>query len=294
MPLLSNIIRLIRRGFPGFPEAYQTRLGVVMAIPDPTAEEKATDRFRPRYAVDVQPLDAQGQPDGPILEALPLPASPVLQFPNIGERVRLGYDYGLAAFPYIAGLVAEGQPMPALQPGEALQPHPSGAFIKIDQAGNITIQTGGALTLDAQDFSLTASAVVEALGSLLRTVTGDAEDTVEGSRTDTVLGAHTHASGDFRRVVLGGQEAVVTGSLSELVGADREMITGQKFKVLVVPGVGSIAIGDGINDLLAIIDGLITAQLAETHATGTGPSGPPNNVADYAAEKLKLAAIKEA
>ena len=65
---------------------------MVEAIPDPTAEEKATDRFRPRYAVDVQPLGAQGQPDGPVLEGPPLPASSVLHFPNIGERVGLGYS----------------------------------------------------------------------------------------------------------------------------------------------------------------------------------------------------------
>ena len=29
----------------------------------PSAEEKGTDRFRPRYAVDVQPLTPAGQPD---------------------------------------------------------------------------------------------------------------------------------------------------------------------------------------------------------------------------------------
>ncbi len=70
--MLPDLRKLVRRAFPGFLERYQTRLGVVVSIPDAPGNDagegqagaaQATDRFRPRYTVDVQFLTRQGEPD---------------------------------------------------------------------------------------------------------------------------------------------------------------------------------------------------------------------------------------
>ena len=50
---------------------------------------------------------------------------------------------------------------------------------------------------------------------------------------------------------------------------------------------------NGVVELLAIVDAMLSAEQAETHATGTGPSGTPNNVVDYILEQLNLQALKE-
>ena len=44
--MIRDLKKLIRRAFPGFPPHHITRLGEVVAIADPPAEEQGTDRFR--------------------------------------------------------------------------------------------------------------------------------------------------------------------------------------------------------------------------------------------------------
>jgi hypothetical protein len=101
--MIRTIKRLLRQAFPGFPEHYVARLGEVVAIADPPAAEQGTDRFRPRYAVDVQPFTPAGEPDpdAPVLCGLPLPVTAAGQgrgiygFPDIGARVLYAFAYGL-------------------------------------------------------------------------------------------------------------------------------------------------------------------------------------------------------
>ena len=51
--------------------------------------------------------------------------------------------------------------------------------------------------------------------------------------------------------------------------------------------------GNGVVELLALIDQLITQLQAETHPTIWGPTGPPINAGAYAGIQAQLAAIKE-
>ncbi len=111
--MLGNLEKLILRIFPELGGGHVTRLGVVLAIADLPVEEKGTDRFRPGYAADVQLLTPQGEPDEsrPVPEALPLPSSiaddgrGALGFPDVGTRVRIGYDYRRPGHPYIADVL---------------------------------------------------------------------------------------------------------------------------------------------------------------------------------------------
>lgn len=45
--------------------------------------------------------------------------------------------------------------------------------------------------------------------------------------------------------------------------------------------------------LFAVIDDMLTANIAETHPTAVGPSGPPVNVASYVAAKIALGLVME-
>jgi len=297
--LLRAVEKLTRRAFAGFPEHYTTRLGVVVAIPDPPDGEKGTDRFRPRYAVDVQILSAGGGEDTsrPVLEALPLPASQVMRYPEIGEQVRVGFDYGSPAHPYIVGPVNEGRAMPALAPGETWQPLGDGAFLKADAKGDITLQTDGTLTLDAGTISVAADELVENLGSVTRAVEGDVAQEIGGSLRNTVLGALVEqVAGDARRAILGGMETTVAGDRAELVGGALQMLAGQDIEIKTALGnlalevvAGTVAIGKPGVELLAIVDSILTASSAQSHPPLGGIS---SNVADFILQQTLMALIK--
>ena len=61
--MIESLRKLILRAFPELGGTLHSRIGEVEAIADAPDEEKATDRFWPRYVVDVQLLTPQGQPD---------------------------------------------------------------------------------------------------------------------------------------------------------------------------------------------------------------------------------------
>jgi len=228
MSLLRSMERFVRRAFPGFPEHHVSRLGSVVAIPDAPAGEKGTDRFRPRYAVDVQLITPGGKPDTgrPVLRGLALPSFCGLYgFPEIGTHVRIGYDYGLPSHPYIADVLSEGQPAPAILPGERLWRHSPEAFQRFDAKGNLTIQTNGELREDSGTRTIEADATTETHGEITTNVEGDWNQKVGGSLEQEILGALARSvAGDARLVTLGGEDRTVAGDKSELVGGNAELV----------------------------------------------------------------------
>lgn len=87
------------------------------------------DTFRPRYAVNVQLLDADGNPDKntPEYPAVPLPVpgagndSGTFQFPPEGTLVEIGFNGGGPDKPFVRQTMPEGNSLPDVKPGEQLQ-----------------------------------------------------------------------------------------------------------------------------------------------------------------------------
>jgi hypothetical protein len=77
-------------------------------------------------------------------------------------------------------------------------------------------------------------------------------------------------------------------------------ITVKKDKVEIAVGAGKLSvdkagkfeIGNGVIDLLAVLDEILTAIQALTVPTGVGPSGPPINLPSFAVAQTKLGTIK--
>jgi hypothetical protein len=229
--VIRTFRRLLRQAFPGFPEHYTPRLGEVVAIADAPAEEQGTDRFRPRYAVDVQPLTPAGEPHpiAPILRGLPLPVTAAGQgrgifgFPDLGARVLYAFAYGLPSHPQILAVYPQGQAVPAVRPGELLIQQADGAFLRFDRKGNVTLQTAGELRQDSRLRTVEADEAAEAYGTVSRTVDGDLVERVGGQLAQTVLGALLlSVGGDVRTAIVGGEDRTVGGDKSELVGGKLE------------------------------------------------------------------------
>lgn len=75
-PMEGTILRAVKRQFPEFSGRYHLpRFGRVVAVPDAPEGAGLCDDFRPRFAVDVEVLLPNGEPDPelPTLQSLPLP-----------------------------------------------------------------------------------------------------------------------------------------------------------------------------------------------------------------------------
>jgi hypothetical protein len=321
--MVRTFKRLLRQAFPGFPEHYAPRLGEVVAIADPPAAEQGTDSFRPRYAVDVQPLTPPGEPDpeAPVLRGLPLPVTAagngrgVYGFPDIGARVLYAFAYGLPSHPCILAVYPQGQAVPAIRPGELLIQPRDGAFLRFDGRGNVALQTDGELRQDSHLRSVAADEASEAFGKVWRTVEGDVIEQIGGRLAQTVLGALLlSVGGDVRTAIVGGEDRTVGGDKSELVGGKLEAAAQQALTLTANLGAlllesklgpatlksaltsalqgATVTAGNGAVELLAVLDAVLTALQAETHGTGVGPSTTPLNTAEYAGQQTNLQTIK--
>ncbi|BEE18126.1 hypothetical protein VAWG006_23790 [Aeromonas enteropelogenes] len=120
------------------------KFGRVEAISDSATAGQLNDPFRPRYAVDVQLLGEDGQPDkaAPLYRAVPLPVmfggpeQGLLQFPIEGTIVELGFAFGRADRPFIRTVLGSGWPLPDITPGEQLQQQRGEVFSRTDTVGN--------------------------------------------------------------------------------------------------------------------------------------------------------------
>ena len=286
--MIAQLRRLILRAFPELGGRHVTRIGVVVAIADPPDAEKATDRFRPRYAVDVQLLTPGGQPDEgrPVLQGLPLPAFGAgdgrgfFAFPDVGTRVRVGYDYGLPSHPYIAAVLPEGRSLPALLPGELLIQQRDGALIRFTARGDLVIQTDGELREDSHVRSIEADDTTEIHGTLAHQVDGDWTQSVGGSLITEVLGVVKQTFGsDVRVAILGGLDQAIAGDKGELVGGKLELATG--LDILIKSALGDILIESVTSTaelraaMGATVDGTVSTDLlgAAINA-GAGASQP--------------------
>ncbi|HIC5960212.1 TPA: phage baseplate assembly protein V, partial [Salmonella enterica subsp. enterica serovar Infantis] len=107
------------------------------------------DPFRPRYAVDVQLLDADGNPDNqtPVYSAVPLPVpmagndSGMFQFPPEGTLVEVAFTGGRPDKPFIRQTLPDGTSLPDIKPGEQLQQQRAEVSQRVTQAGDWVRQT---------------------------------------------------------------------------------------------------------------------------------------------------------
>ena len=116
----------IRRAVKGlFPELgaglHLDRYARVLAVADAPGQGAASERFRPRYAVDIQILTADGEPDPafPTYTAVPLPVPTgagqekgFFSFPEPGAQVVVGFAYGRPDHPIIRQTYPLGVSLP--------------------------------------------------------------------------------------------------------------------------------------------------------------------------------------
>ncbi|WP_320723576.1 hypothetical protein [Enterobacter sp. 146F3] len=187
-----------------------------------------SDPFRPRYAVDVQLLDANGNPDKdtPVYSAVPLPVpmagndSGMFQFPPEGTLVEIAFTGGRPDKPFVRQTVPDGTSLPDIQPGEQLQQQRAEVSQRVTQAGDWVRQTD-------QTISETSMARVVKADTEQRELVSR-ETTVKATDKITVLGTSTLLAGAIQQVCTGDYSQAVNNRVASIGGNDETDIAGSQ------------------------------------------------------------------
>lgn len=289
----------------------------VVAHSEPVSSGNFADPFRPRYAVDVQLLDANGNPDGstPIYSAVPLPVpmagndSGMFQFPHEGTKVEIGFTDGRPDKPFIRQSVPEGTSLPDVKPGEQLQQQREGVSQRVTQAGDWVRQTDQVIRETSMSREVKADTETRELVTREVTIKATDKTTVLGKTTllagaiqQVSAGDYTLATGGNYLVSVAGnaetdiegqQSAKVAGNISiETMGALTEKIAAQRKSIAAAQQIigGTVHIGnETTNTLSMLLDTIdLLAELAQQCAIHTHQNtGSPNNATAFTQTQTK-------
>lgn len=204
------------------------KFGRVMNPVEAVKSGNFSDPFRPRYAVDVQLLDADGNPDKntPVYSAVPLPVpmagndSGMFQFPPEGTLVEIAFTGGRPDKPFVRQTVPDGTSLPDIQPGEQLQQQRAEVSLRVTQAGDWVRQTD-------QTISETSMARVVKADTEQRELVSR-ETTVKATDKITVLGTSTLLAGAIQQVCTGDYSQAVNNRVTSIGGNDETDIVGSQ------------------------------------------------------------------
>ena len=272
------------------------------------------DPFRPRFAVDLQLLDADGKPDEntPLYQAVPLPVpmagndSGMFQFPPAGTLVEIGFTGGRPDKPFVRQSMPEGMSLPDVKPGEQLQQQRAEVSQRVTQGGDWIRQTDQMIHEKSMSRRIDADDETRTLVARETTITATDKTTVAGKVTLQAGAVQHMAIGDYAIVTQGNRLASVAGDCTTKVGGASsldvaggltEKIAGVRASVasamqqIAAPSVwlGS----EQLNVLQLMIETLdVVKQLAEQTAAHThSNTGAPQNAAAISATGARSDAL---
>lgn len=282
--------------------------GRVEAVRDSAAAGQVADPFRPRFAIDVQVLNEDMQPDEniPVYRSIPLPVhmsgheSGLLAYPLEGTIVEIAFAYGRSDLPLIRGIYGRDYALPTIAPGEQLQQQREEVSRRIDAAGNITDQTDQTFTSKAFKQAEHAHQYTGEFGQHQLLIDEHSLENIIGKKLIEALGAIELLAGDNIELgSLGNMHVATAGELIEVIGKVRRSITADH-QWLQSP---KTWIGSKQENVLVLVSELmqVVKELADTLATHThggvmaGPAttASPNqasDISDHGSDSAKLKA----
>ncbi|HFK7080746.1 TPA: hypothetical protein ACG0NW_002286 [Enterobacter roggenkampii] len=261
-----------------------------------------SDPFRPRYAVDVQLLDADGNPDKdtPVYSAVPLPVpmagndSGMFQFPPEGTLVEIAFTGGRPDKPFVRQTVPEGTSLPDIQPGEQLQQQRAEVSQRVTQAGDWVRQTDQTISETSMARMVKADTEQRELVSRETTIKATDKVTVLGTSTLMAGAIQQVCTGDYSQAVnnrvasiggndetdIAGSQTVTTGKdLIEKIGQIRKSVAAVQQQIIapvVWIGSGAINVAQLMLDTLDVVKELAEQTASHTHSN----TGAPTNAGD--------------
>jgi len=310
------IKRSVERLYPELTGGYHLpRFARVVGVADAPADASMCDDFRPRYAVDIEVLSQDGEPDPnvPTLHGVPLPLPSggeemgMFAFPQEGTQVVVCFAYGSPSKPYIQTILPHGLSLPKVPKGDQVWQHSDAVQQRVDADGNWLRLTDAKI----RDHSLERE--VEALGnsekyqSHVQDVENHSTEEVGGIKRINVLGAlklnsagtatlaavddmHQATGRDYNLVVGKTHNAAVGGDMQEKIAGLRKSVAGASQRLIAPKNhVGS----EGVNIFQVLCDTLdLIEQMAIELASHThGPSPVPTQAVAFGADAAKAALL---
>ncbi|MGU5722743.1 hypothetical protein [Aeromonas media] len=264
------------------------KFGRVEAISDQASAGQINDPFRPRYAVDVQLLGEDGQPDQgtPLYRAVPLPVmfggpeQGLMQFPIEGTLVELGFAFGRADRPFIRTVLGNGWPLPDIAPGEQLQQQRAEVFSRTDTVGNQSRHTDRRQHDKAMRMIREADEYLGEFGQHRMTVLANSVEEIGAMKRIEALGdIELLTAEDMILGSAGNMSTTTGGNLEEDIALVRRALAGelQHFEAP-KSWMGS----DGVN-IFRLLNQLMTVveQLAATAASHNHGGPPPTQAETF-------------
>lgn len=310
------IKRSVERQFPELTGGYHLpRFARVVAVADAPAGAGICDDFRPRYAVDIEVLGPDGEPDSklPILAGVPLPLPTggeemgIYAFPEEGTQVVVCFAYGLPHKPYIQTILPHGLSMPSVPKGDQVWQHSEACQQRVDADGNWLRQTDGKIVDKAIEREVEAMGNTERFQNHTRTVDDHSTESVGGIKTLEALGAlkllsggsaslaamddlHQATGRDLNLVVGQKHNATVGGDMEERIEGVRQSLAAVS-QQLIAPknhvGSKSVNIFQVVCDLLDLVQQMNTQLAGHTH----GPTPVPGNAGAFIGNAAKATAL---
>lgn len=228
--MLKAIKKAVLKMFPELSAGlHLDRYARVLAINDAPDEGGTCERFRPRYAVDLEVLTPEGHLDEsfPIYEAVPLPVnigcgmeSGMYAFPEPGCLVVIGFAYGRPDHPIVRQIYPLGISLPDVTAGQMRWQQSAAVFQDADPDGNwqrVTDQT------IADDSLYRTTRAVEALSEIAREVRE-----IEENSTEQIGGIKLLKAFGALKLLSGGQANLSSvDNLNLTTARDLNLITSQ-------------------------------------------------------------------
>lgn len=321
-PLSRSPLRRQMEGM--FPElaggALRSRLARVVAPTEPTALGDVADPFRPRYAVDVQLLDEDGndRSNTPVWPAVPLPVpaggneSGYFAYPPAGTLVEIAHTEGRPDRPVIRQVMSSGLSLPDIRPGEQLQQQRAEVFQRVTTDGSWHRETDQCIRETSALRDITSDSETRTTTTRSTTVQANDNTTVLGTST-LAAGQVVHIADNDHGIVAGGNIRMkAAGLISELkthiaaIEQDMTESIGGKKQCRADGGIEllgpTVFIGRGagreksrlnlltlLTDILTLIQQLATHTASHTHSN----TGTPTNSSELTADATQATNLRE-
>ena len=293
------IRRSVERQFPELTGGYHLpRFGRVTGIADAPAGAGICDDFRPRFAVDVEVLGPDGEPDTslPILAGVPLPMPMggdemgFFAFPDEGTTVVVSFAYGMPSKPFIQTILPHGLSLPKVPKGDQVWQHSDASQQRVGADGSWLRQTDGRIKDDSIDREIHSLNNAEKHQSSTVEVDDHSTETVGGIKKIEALGALKLLSGGSASLAAIDDLHLATGrdlnlavaqKLNVAVGGDLlERVKGARRSIASKTWLGS----EGVNVLQVLCDLIdVVIQMNTDIASHQHGSSPvPTNAASFA------------